>query len=100
MEDRIRERLSELRGEYEAGQQQIQLLEQRREELVDREGRNNNKQAEYNARSNELWLEPWRQTDPRVLLGLAFKLLGENAGRIGTLTITPDLLSSILEAKN
>ena len=33
MEDRIRERLSELRGEYEAGQQQIQLLEQRREEL-------------------------------------------------------------------
>ena len=76
------------------------LLEQRREELVDREGRNNNKQAEYNARSNELWLEPWRQTDPRVLLGLAFKLLGENAGRIGNLTITPDLLSSILDAKN
>ncbi len=76
------------------------LLEQRRQELVDLEGQNNNKQAEYNARSNNLWLEPWRQTDPRVLLGLGFKLLGENASRIGNLTITPDLLSSILDAKN
>lgn len=76
------------------------LLEQRRQELVDLEGQNNNKQAEYNARSNNLWLEPWRQTDPRVLLGLGFKLLGENAGRIGNLTITPDLLTSILDAKN
>ncbi len=76
------------------------LLEQRRQELVDLEGQNSNKQAEYNARSNDLWLEPWRQTDPRVLLGLGFKLLGENAGRIGNLTITPDLLSTILEAKN
>ena len=61
---------------------------------------NNNKQAEYNARSNNLWLEPWRQTDPRVLLGLGFKLLGENAARIGNLTITPALLTSILDAKN
>lgn len=69
------------------------LLEQRRQELVDLEGRNNNKQAEYNARSNELWLEPWRQTDPRVLLG-------ENAARIGTLNVTPELLGSLLAAKD
>ncbi|MCC6416764.1 MAG: hypothetical protein IT429_00780 [Gemmataceae bacterium] len=33
MEDRMRERLAELRGEYEAGQEQVHLLEQRREEL-------------------------------------------------------------------
>jgi regulator of protease activity HflC (stomatin/prohibitin superfamily) len=72
------------------------LLEQRRRELVALEGENNNKQAEYNARSNDLWLEPWRQTDPRVLVGLAFKLMGENAERIGTLTITPELLAGVL----
>jgi len=72
------------------------LLEQRRQELVDLEGQNNNKQAEYNARSNELWLQPWRATEPRVLLALAFKLMGENAQRIGNLTITPELLAGLL----
>jgi regulator of protease activity HflC (stomatin/prohibitin superfamily) len=76
------------------------LLERRRQELVDLEGLNNNKQAEYNARSNDTWLEPWRQTDPRVLLGLAFKLMGENAGKIGNLTITPELLAGMLDSRN
>ncbi len=74
-------------------------LEEKRRELVDLEGQNNNAQAEYNARSNEIWLKPWRETDPRVLLALAFKLMGENAGRIGNLTITPDILASIMDAK-
>lgn len=72
------------------------LLEQRRQELVDLEGVNNNKQAEYNARSNELWLQPWRATEPRVLLGLPFKLMGENAQRIGNLNITSELLAGLL----
>jgi regulator of protease activity HflC (stomatin/prohibitin superfamily) len=76
------------------------LLEQRRQELVDLEGQNNNKQAEYNARSNELWLQPWRATEPRVLLGLAFKLMGENAQRIGNLNITPELLAGLLNNPN
>ena len=73
------------------------LLEQRRQELVDLEGQNNTRQAEYNARSNEVWLQPWRATDPRVLLALGFKLMGENAQRIGTLTITPELLAGVLK---
>jgi len=76
------------------------LLERRRQELVDLEGQNNNKQAEYNARSNELWLQPWRATEPRVLLGLAFKLMGENAQRIGNLNITPELLAGLLNHPN
>lgn len=76
------------------------LLEQRRQELVDLEGHNNNRQAEYNARSNEISLQPWRATDPRVLVGLAFKLMGENAQRIGTLNITPELLAGLLQGKN
>lgn len=75
------------------------LLEQRRQELVDLEGRNNNRQAEYNARSEEIGLQPWRATDPRVLLGLAFKLMGENAQRIGTLSITPELLGGLLRGE-
>ena len=76
------------------------MLEEKRRELVDLEGANNNQQAQYNARSNELWLQPWRDTDPRTLLALAFKMMGENAARIGTLTITPDLMASILDRQN
>lgn len=73
-------------------------LEQKRQELVDLQGQNNNKQAEYDARSNDLWLGPWRATDPRVLLALALKAMGENAQKIGNLTITPEILSSIMSA--
>src|SRR6185436_371850 len=72
------------------------LLEQRRQELVDLQGANNNREAEYNARSNDIWLGPWRNTDPRVLLAIAFKVMGENAQRIGNLTITPEILASIM----
>ncbi len=75
-------------------------LEEKRRELVDLEGQNNNRQAEYNARSNDTWLQPWRATDPRVLLALAFKMMGENAGRIGNLTITPEILASIMQANH
>jgi len=75
------------------------LLEQKRQELVDLQGQNNNKQAEYDAKSNDIWLTPWRNTDARVLLALAFKLMGENAQKIGNLTITPEILSSILGAE-
>jgi hypothetical protein len=74
-------------------------LEQKRQELVDLQGQNNNRQAEFEAKSNDIWLGPWRATDPRVLLGLAFKLLGENAQRIGNLTVTPDLLASLMNVK-
>jgi regulator of protease activity HflC (stomatin/prohibitin superfamily) len=74
-------------------------LEQKRQELVDLQGQNNNRQAEFEAKSNDIWLGPWRATDPRVLLGLAFKLLGENAQRIGNLTVTPELLASIMNPK-
>lgn len=72
------------------------LLEQRRQELVDLQGQNNNREAEYNAKSNDIWLGPWRGTDPRVLLAIAFKAMGENAQKIGNLTITPEILASIM----
>jgi len=35
-----------------------------------------------------------------VLLGLAFKLMGENAQRIGNLNITPELLAGLLNHPN
>lgn len=74
-------------------------LEQKRRELVDLQGRNGIQQAEYEAKANDISLGPWRQTDARVVLALAFKLMGENAQKIGNLSITPEILSSILGAE-
>lgn len=75
-------------------------LEQQRQELVELQGQNNRKQAEYQAQANEIWLAPWRNTDPRTLLALAFKAMGDNASRVGNLTITPEILASILGGKS
>jgi len=74
------------------------LLEQRRQELVDLQGQNKIREAEADARANEISLKPWRDADPRTLLALGLKNLGENAEKIGNLTITPELLGSILGA--
>ncbi len=73
-------------------------LEQQRQALVDLEGQNQTRAAEFQARANEIWLGPWRGTEARTLLALAFKAMGDNAQRIGTLTITPDVLSGLLAA--
>ena len=73
-------------------------LEGQRQALVDLEGQNQTRTAEFQARANEIWLGPWRGTDSRTLLALAFKAMGDNAQRIGTLTITPELLSGLMAA--
>jgi len=36
-------------------------------------------------------------SDPRFALSLAFQELAENAGKIGTLSLTPDLLSALMD---
>ena len=74
------------------------MLEEKRKGLVDLQGLNNTTQAEYEAKANDISLGPWRNTDPKTVLALAMKLLGENAAKIGNLTITPEILSSLLGA--
>lgn len=39
------------------------------------------------------------KTDPCNNIALAFGLLAENAGKIGTLNITPDLLETLMDTK-
>jgi hypothetical protein len=74
-------------------------LEQKRQELVDLQGQNNMKQAEYDARSNEIRLAPFLAADPQRLVALGLRELGLNAEKIGQLTITPDLLSELLHSR-
>ena len=71
-------------------------LEQERITLVDLKVANQAKEAEADAKALEARLGPYRTIDPRVITALGLKSLGENATKIGTLTITPDLLSALL----
>jgi hypothetical protein len=41
-------------------------------------------------------MQAFASADPRILLAVALKGLSDNAGNIGTLTITTEMLASIL----
>jgi len=74
-------------------------LEEQRKGLVELEGENIRKAAEYEAQAVKTRMGAYQQIDPKVLLALSFKELAENAEKIGNLMITPELLGTILEAK-
>ncbi len=71
-------------------------LEKRRKDLVDMQARNSLTLAEAEARADELKLEPYGALPPQALVGLALKEWAANAGRIDSLSITPDLLSKVV----
>ncbi|WP_165227842.1 SPFH domain-containing protein [Aquisphaera insulae] len=85
-------------------------LEQQRRQLIDLQGENELRQANhrgqaaeqeaaYHNRVKQNDLALYRGIDPRKVLALALSELGENAGRIGNLTITSDILASLLDAR-
>jgi phosphoglycolate phosphatase-like HAD superfamily hydrolase len=74
-------------------------LEQQREALITLQGANVEREAGYRARASSLELAAFSTTDPRTLLAVALKGLGENAAQIGTLTITTEMLASILNGR-
>lgn len=82
-------------------------LEQQREQLIDLQGKNAQQEAEltgiateltaqHNARAVEMELAVYHTFEPRAILALAMKELGQNAGRVGNLTITSEMLSTLL----
>jgi hypothetical protein len=118
-ERRIKE--SELNTEIavEAKRRQIEetrmaaqiALEEQRTELIDTRAENDRKDADGKAYALETSLRPLRETDWRTLmaataargdtrlpLAMAFQELAQNAGRIGQLTLTPDLLSQLMDS--
>lgn len=72
-------------------------LEKKRKELIALEGANIIKEAEFHAKAKETELAAYKKLAPNVLLALALKEIGENAEKIDALTITPDILTSILK---
>jgi hypothetical protein len=84
-------------------------LEQGRAELVDRRVENDRKESQARADAIRAVLEPikdvdWRTLtavqsgglDARQLIAMAFRDLADNAEKLGTLNISPDLLQTLL----
>ncbi|MBR1851841.1 MAG: hypothetical protein IJ794_01495 [Lachnospiraceae bacterium] len=87
-------------------------LEQRNKEFVALETENERRRAEEQAYAVEAMMKAYENVDvelieacalarmePSALMAKAFLELGENAGKIGTLNMTPDLLESMINSK-
>jgi hypothetical protein len=116
-ERRIKE--SELQTEIAVQEKQRQIretqiaadiaIEQQRSALIERRAENDRQDADARAYALRATLEPvrtvdWRTlmalsaggADPKLTIALAFRELAENAGKIGEVNVTPDLLKSLL----
>jgi regulator of protease activity HflC (stomatin/prohibitin superfamily) len=83
-------------------------VENQRKKLIEQKNANDKKEAETQGYVIETTLKPykdidWRtltalnnNSDPKFNISLAFRQLAENAGKIGNLNISPELLDSIL----
>jgi hypothetical protein len=71
-------------------------LEEKRRDLVDLQARNSLALAEVEGKSVEMKLAPYNALAPQALIGLALKEWAANAGKIGNLHITPDLLTELV----
>jgi hypothetical protein len=74
-------------------------LEERRQNLVDLQGANARKQAEFEAEAARIQLTPYQNLDPRLLMALAFRNFADNAQKIGNLTITSEILDQLLNTR-
>ena len=89
-------------------------VESARAELIDTQVANDRKDAESKAYALELTVEKLREVDWRklmvmngdgadsgqALVAMALQQLAENAGKIGTLNISPELMASLTAARN
>jgi regulator of protease activity HflC (stomatin/prohibitin superfamily) len=87
-------------------------VENQRKQLIEQKTENDKKEADTQGYVTETTLKPYKEidwktltalnnnNDPKFNISLAFRELAENAGKIGHLNISPELLDSILNDKN
>lgn len=87
-------------------------VENERQKLIETRVQNQRKEADAQGYTIETLLKPYRTMDWKTLaaigkdfnsnsqIAMAFRLLAENAEKIGTLNITPDLLQSLTDSKD
>lgn len=71
-------------------------LEERRRDLVDTQARNQLALAEADAKAEELKLAPYGELSPQVLIGLAMRDWAGTGAKIGSLNLSPDLVSQLV----
>lgn len=71
-------------------------LEERRRDLVDTQARNQLALAEADAKAEELKLAPYGELSPQVLVGLAMRDWAGKGAKIGSLNLSPDLVSQLV----
>lgn len=86
-------------------------VENQRKQLIEQKTANDKKEAETQGYVIDTTLKPYKDMDwktltalnnnpdPRFNISLAFRLLAENADKIGNLNISPELLDSLLHEK-
>ena len=71
-------------------------IEEKRTELVNLQGENVQKEADFRAKAVIHELAAYTDIDSEKLRALALLRLGEHAEKIGNLTITPELLAGLI----
>ena len=100
VEEEAKIKSNELEGEIS--------LARERERLIDLEAANDRKvsqawgerrelEAGFTARASEMELAPYRDLDPRKVLALAMRDIGNNADKVGNLNITSEVLADLLQ---
>jgi hypothetical protein len=90
---------NELNTDIALEQQRRQLIDlQAENELREAQGRGKafEEEASYRARAKQMELRVYGAIEPRKVLALALNELGQNAGRIGNLTVTSEILAGLL----
>jgi regulator of protease activity HflC (stomatin/prohibitin superfamily) len=75
-------------------------LEKEKIQLVELKAANMMKEAKAEAEATAARLMPYQKMDPSMITAMGFMSLGENAGKIGSITITPDLLSELFKKQS
>ncbi|MCB0346495.1 MAG: hypothetical protein KDD66_15355 [Bdellovibrionales bacterium] len=86
-------------------------IEEERQKLIEKKVENDRKEADSKAYALEAMVKPLQGTDwrtlmaasagnfePELLIAMAFREMAENAGKIGELNMSPDLLTSLLKS--
>ena len=100
VEEEAKIKSNELEGEIS--------LARERERLIDLEAANDRKKSQawgerreleagFTARASEMELAPYRDLDPRKVLALAMRDIGNNADKVGNLNITSEVLADLLQ---
>ncbi|MBN2051886.1 SPFH domain-containing protein [Candidatus Woesearchaeota archaeon] len=74
------------------------MLEQRRKDLLEEKEKNVLKEAEFKAKAEQMSIQVYSSMPPELLVGLGLLKIGEKAQQIGNLTITPELIGSIMQS--